>query len=104
MPCCRSVRFRRRTTGRASPFHKFRFTDVAVIAPDSVVVSSSVDFAIVVAHEPNVVGRRLVTLFRLIKRHLDSQRETCHVRSGKGCGTNLNSLISRAMTRKIQLL
>jgi hypothetical protein len=32
-------------------------------------------------------------LFRLVERQLDSQRETCHVRDGKGRSANLNSLI-----------
>jgi hypothetical protein len=69
------------------------FTSLAVLAPDAVGVPDPIDFAIVVAHEPNIVGRRLVALFRLVERQLDSQRETCHVRDGKGRSANLNSLI-----------
>jgi hypothetical protein len=67
---------------------------LAVLAPDSIRVSHSVDFALVGAQESDVVGRRPVPLgiVRPVERQLDSQSETGHVRDNKGRWTRLDSL------------
>ena len=75
---------------------------VAVLAPDSVGVSDSVNLPIVGAQEADVVGRRPVPLsrVRLVERQLDSQRETGHVSDNKGRWARLDSLeISGAVYR-----
>jgi hypothetical protein len=67
---------------------------LAVLAPDSICVSHSVDLALVGAQESDVVGRRPVPLgiVRPVERQLDSQSETGHVRDNKSRWTQLDTL------------
>ena len=99
MPCCRSVRFRRRTAGRASPFRRYAVRAFAALfAPHSARVSRPFDFVSVGAHETDVVGCRVV---RLTSGRTDSQYEFRHVTAKR---TSIQQLIISRTKMKLYLM